>query len=191
MPVVWADTLKAVHERRWTINDAWNLIESSSAINSKLHPEVHVLFPEMHADSDKHFIFQTDSKGVEYRDRGRHSTFRNAWEAAGAVCTALNSEAGERALKLVAKGPVILLSRSALIGAPVQLERLQLEYKGKTTGVSYFEKSCDYVFLFLMLSPPYLALKTAYPAAGGAGAPPAGMDVVKQDKTVTTFLARK
>jgi hypothetical protein len=135
--------------------------------------------------------FRPILRGVEYRDRGRHSTFRNAWEAAGAVCTALNSEAGERALTLVANGPVILLSRSALIGSPVQLERLQLEYKGKTTGVSYFEKGCDYVFLFLMMSRAYLALKTAYPAAGGAGSPPVGVDVVKQGGTVAAFSARK
>jgi hypothetical protein len=36
----------------------------------------------------------TDFRGVEYRDRGRHSAFRKAWEAAAAISAALNIRAG-------------------------------------------------------------------------------------------------
>ena len=133
MPVVWADVLKGVKSRKWTINEAWALIESSAS-EMGLHPDVHVVFPEKHSESDKHFLTQKDFKGLEYRDRERHSVFRNAWEAAGGVCAGLNSEAGEGALTLVPSGGVTIRSRSALIGSPQQFERLQIAYQGKNHG---------------------------------------------------------
>jgi hypothetical protein len=77
MAVVWADVLKGVKSRQWTINEAWALIESSAS-EMGLHPDVHVVFPEKHSESDKHFLTQKDFKGLGYRDRERHSVFRNA-----------------------------------------------------------------------------------------------------------------
>ena len=57
-----ADVLKGVKARQWTINEAWELIESSAS-EMGLHPDVHVLYPEQHSDSDKHFLTQRDFKG--------------------------------------------------------------------------------------------------------------------------------
>lgn len=189
MAVTWADVLKGVKARQWTINEAWELIESSAS-EMGLHPDVHVLYPEQHSDSDKHFLTQRDFKGVEYRDRERHSIFRNSWEAAAAVCTGLNSEAGEAALKLVPNGDVTIRSRSALIGSPQQFERLQIAYQGTVTGVSYFEMKCEFVFLFLIYGQGYLGLKTAYPSTGGKQQPPNGQDVVSQGASAYLYPAR-
>jgi len=85
---------------------------------------------------------------------------------------------------------VFLRSRSALVGSPQQFERLQLEYEGQTTGVSYFEAKCDFVFLFLLCGEGLLSLKTAYPATGGPDAPPAGQDAVEQSGSTFLFPAR-
>jgi hypothetical protein len=189
MAVAWADVLKGVKSRQWTINEAWTLIESSAS-EMGLHPYVHVLFPEKHSESDKHFLNEKDFKGLEYRDRERHSVFRNAWEAAGAVCAGLNSEAGEAALTRVPNGDVTIRSRSALIGSPKQFERLQLEFQGKTTGVSYFEMNCEFAFIFLVYRKGYLGLKTAYPSSGGKQVPPAGQDAVGQGGSVYFYAAR-
>ncbi len=189
MAVVWADVLKGVKSRKWTINEAWALIESSAS-EMGLHPDVHVVFPEKHSESDKHFLTQKDFKGLEYRDRKRHSVFRNAWEAAGAVCAGLNSDAGEAALTLVPSGDVTIRSRSALIGSPQQFERLQIAYQGKTTGVSYFEMKCEFAFLFLVCRKGYLGLKTAYPSSGGSETPPLGQDAVGQGGSVYLYSAR-
>jgi len=188
--VTWADVVKPVKQRQWTINEAWALISSSAAANSGLHPDVHVISPEHPGASDRHFLTRKDYKRKEYRDRARHSVFRNAWEAAGALCAALNSDAGEYALTVVPSGKVLLRSRSALVASPQQFERLRLEYQGQTTGVSYFEAKCDFVFLFLLCSEGLLSLKTAYPATGGPNAPPSGQDVVEQSGSTFLFPAR-
>src|ERR1700730_17373906 len=142
------DVLKAVQGRNWTINDAWALIEQSSRLG--FHPDAHVVLPEMQAKSQSHFLTRTDFKGQEYRDRQRHSLFRNSWEAAGALCAAMNTSAGEALLRMLPNGAIELRSRSALIGAPGLVQRLQLEYKGVTTGVSYFEQRTNHVmFIFV------------------------------------------
>ena len=189
MAVAWADVLKGVNCRQWTINEAWALIESSAS-ELGLHPDVHVVFPEKHSEADKHFLTEKDFKGLEYCDRERHSVFRNAWEAAGSVCAGMNSEAGEAALMLVPNGDVVIRSRSALIGSPKQFERLQIAYQGKPTGVSYFEMNCEFAFLFLVYRKGYLGLKTAYPSSGGKLAPPAGQDAVGHGKSVYLYTAR-
>ena len=189
MPILVDDVITAVRKRAWTIQDAWTLVESSA--NKGHHPDAHVLFPEKQGDHDVHFRAKPDFQGVEYRDRGRHSVFRNAWEAAAAICVALNTRAGEAALNACKGGRATLLSRSALIGAPQVSERLRLEYKGKTTGVSYFECAAEFAVLVLLSSKGELALKTAYPSRGGSEAPPPGKDAVKAGGGTTLFDANK
>src|SRR5579872_5433256 len=112
MPVRLDEVIAAVRKRAWTIQDAWALVMASE--NSGHHPEAHVLFPEKHHEHDAHFLFEVDSRGGEYRDRPQHSLFRNTWEAAAAICAALNTPAGEAALNSCKAGRATLLSRSAL-----------------------------------------------------------------------------
>jgi hypothetical protein len=182
------DVLNAVRKRTWTIQEAWALVDSSRA--SALHPHVHVRLPELHAAAESHYLTSTDYSGREYRDRGRHSLFRNAWEAAGAICAAMNSPAGEAALELLPRGQVELRSRSALIGVSKQLQRLQLEYQGATTGVSYFDMPVDHVFLLLVSRDNRVGLKTAYPVSETHPLLLPGRDLVRQGGSVSTYVSR-
>ena len=181
------DLLKAVQGRKWTINDAWALIEESSS--QGFHPDVHVVLPELQAESQSHFLTRTDFKGQEYRDRPRHSLFRNSWEAAGALCAAMNTSAGEAVLRMLPAAFVELRSCSALLGSPALLQRLQLEYKGVTTGVSYFEQRTAYVMFIFVCRNDEVGLKTAYPVVSGNALLPAGLDVVRQQGVEYTFPA--
>jgi hypothetical protein len=182
-----ADVLRAVQGRGWTINEAWVLIEQSSVLG--FHPDVHVVFPERQAKSQSHFLTRTDFQGKEYRDRGRHSLFRNAWEAAGALCAAMNTPAGEAVLRMLAAGPVELRSRSALLGSPALLQRLRIEFRGTTTGVSYFDQRADHVLFLFVDRGSEVGLKTAYPVADAKAGMPAGIDVVTQGGITHTFPA--
>ena len=71
VPITWADAIKSVKQRQWTINEAWALISSSAAAKSGLHPDVHAVFPEHPGASDHHFLTREDHQGEEYRDRPR------------------------------------------------------------------------------------------------------------------------
>lgn len=183
-----ADVLKAVRGRSWTINDAWALIEQSSKVG--FHPDVHVVLPEMQTGSQSHFLTRTDFKGQEYRDRPMHSLFRNSWEAAGALCAAMNTPAGDALLEMLPAGSIELRSRSALLGSPALLQRLQLECKGVTTGVSYFEQRTNYVMLIFVCRNDEVGLKTAYPVVGDNSLLPAGLDVLSQRGIVYRFQAQ-
>lgn len=188
MPVAWNDVYRAVRARNWPIQDAWQLVAAST--DQGMHPDVHVAFLQDSIDADVHFRTQTDFKGKEYRDRGRHSMFRNVWEAAGAVCMAMNSDAGEAALVAVKAGTVVLKSRSALIGGPQSLERLQIAVHGKVSGVSFFDLPAEFAVLVLLYSGGDLLLKTAYPSRGAADGPPPGRDLVSGGGTNSTYPAR-
>lgn len=184
-----AELLKAVQDRKWTINDAWSLIERSTSLG--FHPDVHIVLPEMQAESQSHFFTRPDFKGREYRDRPGHSLFRNSWEAAGALCAAMNTSAGEALLRMLPAGSIELRSRSALLGSPLLLQRLQLEYRGVTTGVSYFEqRTAQVVFIFVSRNDE-AGLKTAYPVVGGSTLLPTGFDVVIQSGVNYSFPAHR
>ena len=74
------DVLKAVQGRRWTIQDAWSLISASSLLG--FHPDAHVSFPELHVESQAHFLGRKDSQGTEY---GRHGSFPTGGVRCGAT----------------------------------------------------------------------------------------------------------
>ena len=189
MPIACNDVYKAVKERNWPIHETWQLVQESTAQGA--HPEVHVAHLADISDADLHFRTQTDFQGNEYRDRGRHSMFRNYWEAAGAICLGMNTPAGEAALLAIqAGGRVALKSRSAVAGGVQALERLQIAVHGTVTGVSFFDLPAEFAMIILDCSGGFLILRTAYPSRGASDAPPAGEDSVKKGGTVSSYPAK-
>ena len=61
------------------------------------------------------------------------------------------------------------------------------EYKGVTTGVSYFEKRISHIVFVFVYQNDSIGLKTAFPVGGSALSLPAALDVVRQRGVMHTF----